>query len=111
MSDIIGQQKREQDLIKEAVAKRSLQEIQQEQAFQEWWDAEAARAREEELERSRLVAAGGKGKGQGQAKKGRIGRSRGGGEAGAVASRGRGRGRAGQDPPHGRGADAPMGTL
>lgn len=51
MSDIIGQQRREQELIKEAVAKRSLQEIQQEQAFQEWWDQESRRAQEEESRR------------------------------------------------------------
>ncbi|CAM1502031.1 Fc.00g040150.m01.CDS01 [Cosmosporella sp. VM-42] len=48
MADIIGQQKREQELVKEAVAKRSLQEIQQEQAFQEWWDQESRRAQDEE---------------------------------------------------------------
>ena len=48
MADIIGQQRREQELVKEAVAKRSLQEIQQEQAFQEWWDQESRRAQEEE---------------------------------------------------------------
>ena len=48
MADIIGQQVREQELVKEAVAKRSLQEIQQEQAFQEWWDQESRRAQEEE---------------------------------------------------------------
>lgn len=51
MADIIGQQAREQELVKEAVAKRSLQEIQQEQAFQEWWDQESRRAQEEESRR------------------------------------------------------------
>ena len=51
MADIIGQQQREQEIVKEAVAKRSLQEIQQEQAFQEWWDAESRRAQEEEARR------------------------------------------------------------
>jgi rhamnose utilization protein RhaD (predicted bifunctional aldolase and dehydrogenase) len=44
MADIIGQQRREAEVIKEAVAKRSLQEIQEEQAFQEWWDIESRRA-------------------------------------------------------------------
>jgi hypothetical protein len=48
MADIIGQQTREQEVIKEAVAKRSLMEIQEEQAFQEWWDQESRRAIEEE---------------------------------------------------------------
>lgn len=52
MADIIGQQKREQELVREAVAKRSLQEIQQEQAFQEWWDQESQRAQEEEARRA-----------------------------------------------------------
>ena len=51
MADIIGQQKREQELVKEAVAVRSLQEIQQEQAFQEWWDQESRRAQEDETRR------------------------------------------------------------
>ncbi|KAL1880567.1 hypothetical protein VTK73DRAFT_5372 [Phialemonium thermophilum] len=51
MADIIGQQQREQEIVKEAVAKRSLQEIQQEQAFQEWWDAESQRMQEEEARR------------------------------------------------------------
>ncbi|KAF4122694.1 BTB protein [Geosmithia morbida] len=48
MADIIGHQKREQQLAREAVAKRSLQEIQQEQEFQQWWDQESRRAQEEE---------------------------------------------------------------
>lgn len=51
MADIIGQQAREQQLAKEAVAKRSLQEIQQEQEFQQWWDQESRRAQEEEARR------------------------------------------------------------
>ena len=48
MADIIGQQAREQQLAREAVAKRSLQEIQQEQEFQQWWDQESRRAQVEE---------------------------------------------------------------
>ncbi|KAJ8128782.1 hypothetical protein O1611_g4851 [Lasiodiplodia mahajangana] len=51
LADIIGQQQREQQSRREAVAKRSLQEIQQEQAFQEWWDQESRRAQEEEARR------------------------------------------------------------
>ncbi|KIN01295.1 hypothetical protein OIDMADRAFT_103913 [Oidiodendron maius Zn] len=58
MADIIGQQKREQEVIKEAVAKRSLQEIQEEQAFQEWWDQESRRAQEEEASRAKGPASG-----------------------------------------------------
>ncbi|KAI3335636.1 hypothetical protein F4824DRAFT_464313 [Ustulina deusta] len=48
LADIIGQQQREQQSRSEAVAKRSLQEIQQEQEFQEWWDQESRRTQEEE---------------------------------------------------------------
>jgi len=51
LADIIGQQQREQQSRREAVAKRSLQEIQQEQAFQEWWDQESRRMQEEEARR------------------------------------------------------------
>ncbi|KAI0198535.1 hypothetical protein F4808DRAFT_254960 [Astrocystis sublimbata] len=49
--DIIGQQQREQQSHREAVAKRSLQEIQQEQEFQEWWDQESRRTQDEEARR------------------------------------------------------------
>ncbi|KAL7897996.1 hypothetical protein HDV63DRAFT_375467 [Trichoderma sp. SZMC 28014] len=62
MADIIGQQQREQEMVKEAVAKRSLQEIQEEQAFQEWWDQESRRAQEEEARRHAKAKGTGKGK-------------------------------------------------
>ncbi|KAL8904277.1 MAG: hypothetical protein Q9207_003373 [Kuettlingeria erythrocarpa] len=48
MADILSQQQTEKDVIKEAAAKRSLQEIQEEQAFQEWWDEESRKVREQE---------------------------------------------------------------
>lgn len=80
MADIIGMQQREQEVIKEAVAKRSLQEIQEEQAFQEWWDQESKRAQEEEALRSR-VSTGGSGRGGVKS----------GGERGRGGPRGRGR--------------------
>jgi inhibitor of Bruton tyrosine kinase len=51
MADIIGEEQRSLQIKKEAVAKRSLQEIQQEQAFQEWWDQESQRTQEEEAKR------------------------------------------------------------
>ncbi|RFU35144.1 hypothetical protein B7463_g1218, partial [Scytalidium lignicola] len=92
MADIMGQQLREQEIHKE-VAKRSLQEIQEEQAFQEWWDQESKRAQEEEAARARASAsagarsAKGSGGGRGRGERGSTGRRRGGG-------RGRGRGRA-----------------
>ena len=48
MAEILAQQQFEKTAVKEAVAKRSLQEIQQEQEFQEWWDNESKRVQEEE---------------------------------------------------------------
>ena len=48
MADILAQQQTEKQVVKDAVAKRSLQEIQEEQAFQEWWDQESKKVREEE---------------------------------------------------------------
>lgn len=72
LADIIGQQRREQEIVKEAVAKRSLQEIQQEQAFQEWWDQESRRAQEEEAQRTA------RDKGRDEKKAGGGGRRRGG---------------------------------
>ncbi|KAM7207286.1 BTB/POZ domain containing protein [Naviculisporaceae sp. PSN 640] len=58
MADIIAQERREQEMVREAArAKRSLQEIQQEQAFQEWWDAESKRMQAEEEEKERRKAA------------------------------------------------------
>lgn len=61
MSDILYQQQTEKDIIKEAAAKRSLQEIQEEQAFQEWWDEESRKVREEEEQAARPAARGGRG--------------------------------------------------
>ncbi|KAG9251307.1 BTB domain and ankyrin repeat-containing protein [Emericellopsis atlantica] len=73
MSDIIGQQAREQQKAKEAVAKRSLQEIQQEQEFQAWWDQESRRAQEEEARR--LNKGSGKEQSDKPAQRGRRGRN------------------------------------
>ena len=75
MADIIGQQRREQEVIKEAVAKRSLQEIQEEQAFQEWWDQESRRTQEEEASKAKGSSSSGATRG------GRIGSGRGRGGA------------------------------
>lgn len=90
MSDILYQQQTEKDIIKEAAAKRSLQEIQEEQAFQEWWDEESRKVREEEEQAARPAARGGRGAGRGRV------RVRGG-------SRGRGRGGRGEGSAGGRG--------
>ena len=86
MADILSQQQTEKDIIKEAAAKRSLQEIQEEQAFQEWWNQEeaATKARLLEEEAAAITPVGSESRGD---KSGRgKGRSRG------VVIRGRGRG-------------------
>ncbi|POS85482.1 hypothetical protein EPUL_002090, partial [Erysiphe pulchra] len=56
MADIIGQQEREQEIIKEAMSRRSLREIQEEQAFQEWWDKESRRIQMAEAEENEKAA-------------------------------------------------------
>ncbi|KAK4230183.1 BTB/POZ domain-containing protein 1 [Podospora fimiseda] len=83
MEDIIAQERRNQEAVKEAAAKRSLQEIQQEQAFQEWWDAESRRMQEEEarrVERAQALSVEGMKRGGGR------GKGRGGGGGGAEGS-------------------------
>ena len=87
MADILVQQQTEKEVIKDAVAKRSLQEIQEEQAFQEWWDQESKKVREEEEgvrgqtvspARGRKNSSWGKGRGASR------GRGRGAGRGGGV---------------------------
>lgn len=129
MADIIEHEQRERQVVKEAVAKRSLQEIQQEQEFQQWWDAESRRAQEEEARR--LNPGRGKGKSRDDDGGGRRGGRRGrggkpgdggGAAASAAAAPGagpgpdsagrpsaRGKGRRGRGG--GAGASAPGGTV
>ncbi|KAF1349635.1 hypothetical protein BDV97DRAFT_398466 [Delphinella strobiligena] len=58
MSEILSQQQLEKDIIREArEAKRSMQDIQAEQEFQEWWDKESQRIREDE-EMTRVLSEG-----------------------------------------------------
>lgn len=82
MEDILAQQQAEKDVIKEAVAKRDLQDIQAEQEFQEWWEKESKRVQEAET------------RGTGAPSKGHR-RGRGGGKAGRGGRGGRERGRGG----------------
>ena len=84
MADILSQQQTEKEIIKEAAAKRSLQEIQEEQAFQEWWDEESRKVRAEEQEVAAKPATRG-----GQGARGKV--------RGGNRDRGRGRGRGGAD--------------
>lgn len=72
MHEILSLQQAEKDYVRDAAAKRSLQEIQQEQEFQAWWDQESKRVIQEEEQRKRAE------------------------ERAAKASRGRGRGRGGK---------------
>lgn len=71
MAHILAQQQGEKTAIKEAAAKRSLQEIQQEQEFQEWWDSESRRVQEEEQASTASTAtASNRGRGRGRRRKG-----------------------------------------
>ncbi|KAF2791390.1 hypothetical protein K505DRAFT_363853 [Melanomma pulvis-pyrius CBS 109.77] len=53
MMEILSLQEAEKIHIRDAAAKRSLQEIQQEQEFQEWWDQESKRVIAEEEQQKR----------------------------------------------------------
>lgn len=104
MSDILEQQQTEKDIFREAVAKRNLQEIQEEQAFQEWWDAEIRKVRSEEASRKEAgEGERGRGRGRSRARGTAAGRGRGyddakeeGGEAVRRAKQGSGRGHKGR---------------
>ncbi|OAG44656.1 hypothetical protein AYO21_01146 [Fonsecaea monophora] len=67
MAEILAQQQIEKIAVKEAIAKKSLQEIQQEQEFQEWWDNESRRVQEQEAQANAAATArrgkGGRGRG------------------------------------------------
>ncbi|KAL1594499.1 hypothetical protein SLS60_010259 [Paraconiothyrium brasiliense] len=70
MHEILSLQQAEKDYVREAAAKRSLQEIQQEQEFQQWWDQESKRIIQEEEQRKRAEeraskSSRGRGKGRG----------------------------------------------
>ncbi|KAI4198005.1 MAG: hypothetical protein LQ346_002850 [Caloplaca aetnensis] len=121
MADILSQQQTEKDVIKEAAAKRSLQEIQEEQAFQEWWDEESRKVREQEHAAAAAAAANRKNEGRGSRgrsrksgeSKGSTGKRKGGGaEAEEEASTGgRGEGSRGRGGARGRGRGKGRGTY
>lgn len=78
MADILEQQQTEKEIFRDAVAKRNLQEIQEEQAFQEWWDAESRKVRSEEASRKEAgEEERGKGRGRTRARGAAAGRGRG----------------------------------
>ncbi|KAJ8110665.1 hypothetical protein OPT61_g6550 [Boeremia exigua] len=70
MMEILSIQEAEKTSIRDAAAKRSLEEIQQEQEFQQWWEVESKRAieQEEQAKRAaeRAAKAAGKGRGKGR---------------------------------------------
>lgn len=71
LKDILDQEQASKDKLKEAVAPRSLQDIQQEQEFQEWWDKESRKAIAEEEAKARTerrAARGRRARGKGTAK-------------------------------------------
>ena len=87
MAAILAQQQTEKTAVKEAVAKRSLQEIQQEQEFQEWWDKESRRIQEEEAPADATTSRRGKG-GRERGRQRGKGRSGAGGQASSDAQGG-----------------------
>lgn len=76
MMEILSLQEAEKSSIRDAAAKRSLQEIQQEQEFQQWWDQESRRVMEEEEATKRAIEkatrAGSKSGGRGKQRSGRA---------------------------------------
>jgi len=89
MADILSQQQTEKEIIREAAAKRSLHEIQEEQAFQEWWDEESRKVKavEEEAAAAKPAARGGKGM-RGKGRGGSRGRGKMNGGGGGEGSQG-----------------------
>ncbi|RPB24406.1 hypothetical protein L211DRAFT_848730 [Terfezia boudieri ATCC MYA-4762] len=101
LADIIEQQAAEQAFLKGKVEKRSLEDIQQEQEFMDWWDKECERIRmeSESINPGREVIGQGdrRGKRGGKGSKGR------GGKSGGDGNEENGRGRRGDSS--GRGGD------
>ncbi|KAF2689968.1 hypothetical protein K458DRAFT_399374 [Lentithecium fluviatile CBS 122367] len=81
MQEILSLQQAEKNYVRDAATKRSLQEIQQEQEFQQWWDQESKRVIQEEEQKKRAderaakasrgrgKMKGGRGRGKGKEKK------------------------------------------
>ncbi|KAJ4393794.1 hypothetical protein N0V93_003009 [Gnomoniopsis smithogilvyi] len=84
MADIIDLERRKQEAVKEAAAKRSLMEIQQEQEFSIWWEEESRRTQEEEARR--LASQREREEGKARGRRGRSGKAARGGRGGAAGS-------------------------
>ena len=102
IADIVEQERLQKDLLKEAVAKRDLGEIQAEQEFAEWWEKESRRVQgysDESIEKAKADTAAKNGAKKAPRRKPRgdgAGRGRGkarGGASAAANGQGRGQGR------------------
>lgn len=82
MADIIDLERRKQEAVKEATAKRSLMEIQQEQEFSIWWEEESRRTQEEEARR--LASQKEREDGKARGRRGRGGKAARGGRGGGA---------------------------
>lgn len=85
MADIIDLERRKQEAVKEAAAKRSLMDIQQEQEFSIWWEEESRRTQEEEARRLAIQKEREESKARGRrGRSGKMGRGGRGGAAGPL---------------------------
>lgn len=110
MADILAQQQSEKDILKEVAAKRSLIEIQEEQAFQEWWNQEekATKARMEAEEAAKVRnEKGGRGS---RGRRGRRGGSAAAGSMGKAKEQGGGS-KEGGDPASREASSVPVGQT
>ncbi|KAJ4424944.1 hypothetical protein N0V82_000448 [Gnomoniopsis sp. IMI 355080] len=82
MADIFDLERRKQEAVKEAAAKRSLMEIQQEQEFSIWWEEESRRTQEEEARR--LASQKEREEGKARGRRGRSGKAARGGRGGGA---------------------------
>ncbi|KAI9691060.1 MAG: hypothetical protein M1822_008680 [Bathelium mastoideum] len=108
MSEIVLQQQAEKDIVREVTtAKRSLQEIQREQEFQEWWDKESRKMQgldEDVDEDGGAEGSGRRGDSQGKGRRG-GGRGRGKGRKGENARTSGTHGVEGSEAPAQKGGD------
>ncbi|RPB16727.1 hypothetical protein P167DRAFT_499246 [Morchella conica CCBAS932] len=96
LADIMSQEEVHKEIMRDHVAKRSLQEIQAEQEFLRWWEAESEKVKLE-AEKAEKAATRESGRGRGGSRG-----SRGGGESGPKRGGRRGRGGGGGEGGRGR---------
>lgn len=99
LADIMSQEEVHKEIMRDHVAKRSLQEIQAEQEFLRWWEAESEKVKleAEKAEKAEKAATRESGRGRGGSRG-----SRGGGESGPKRGGRRGRGGGGGEGGRGR---------